>query len=140
MAIFWSSQTGGFYDTQIHAAIPFPSVEISQETWQNLLAGQGVGMQIVSDAAGYPTLIKPQPTKEQAAILFQHEVQAQLDAVAKEWGYASVADAASYISSKKRGTEAQKLIDWRDEVWDWAIPFVNQNISQIPAPPQKAST
>ena len=58
--MFYSKQTGGFYDTAIHGDnIPADAVEITDEEHQALLAGQSNGKRIVADAAGRPVLADP---------------------------------------------------------------------------------
>ena len=67
--MFYSKQTGGFYDTAIHGDnIPGDAVEITVEEHRALLTRQSNGKRIVADAAGYPTLQDPpQPTADQMA-------------------------------------------------------------------------
>lgn len=62
MSIFYSANTGGFYDSSIHGDnLPSDAVEISKSHHQSLLAGHSNGKQIVSDADGYPLLADPAP-------------------------------------------------------------------------------
>lgn len=56
--MLYSSLTGGFYDPAIHATgIPADAVEVTDEKYQELLAGQSAGFSISSTADGQPILV-----------------------------------------------------------------------------------
>ena len=58
--MFYSAQTGGFYDRAIHGYnIPPDAVEITAEQHAALIQGQTEGKRIVSDANGFPVLADP---------------------------------------------------------------------------------
>ena len=60
--MFYSAQTGGFYDRAIHGGkIPADAVEITVEEWHALLDGQSQGKIIVAGAGGKPELQYPPP-------------------------------------------------------------------------------
>ena len=60
--MFYSEQTGGFYDEAIHGdSIPADAVEITREQHAALLAGQSAGQLITADENGYPVLVDPPP-------------------------------------------------------------------------------
>lgn len=60
--MFYSAQTGGFYDRAIHGdKIPADAVEITREEWQALLDGQAQGKIIVAGKDGRPELRDPEP-------------------------------------------------------------------------------
>ena len=67
--MFYSKQTGGFYDTAIHGDnIPTDVVEITSEQHQALLEGQSQGKIISADKNGKPVLQDPPPpTTDQMA-------------------------------------------------------------------------
>ena len=77
--MFYSKQTGGFYDTAIHGDnIPADAVEITDEEHQALLEGQSNGKVIAADKNGKPVLKDPPtPTAE--------ELQAQKNAEARAY-------------------------------------------------------
>ncbi len=52
----------GFFDDSYGGFVPEGAVEISQETYLELLNGQAQGKQIIADNTGYPALIEPQPS------------------------------------------------------------------------------
>ncbi len=55
--MFYSAQTGGFYDREIHGdAIPADAVEITTTEHAALLAGQSAGQRIEADEHGRPVL------------------------------------------------------------------------------------
>ena len=80
--MFYSAQTGGFYDRAIHGDnIPADAVEITREEWLALLAGQAEGKMIVAGKDGKPELQDPPPpqpivpaqvTRRQAKLALHH--------------------------------------------------------------------
>ena len=62
--MFYSAQTGGFYDRAIHGDnIPADAVEITMDEWRALLDGQAAGKVIVAGKGGKPELQdQPPPT------------------------------------------------------------------------------
>ncbi|WP_092299320.1 phage tail assembly chaperone [Pseudomonas sp. NFIX28] len=50
---------GGFYNLKFHGFIPAGSVEVSDEDYQALTAGQEQGKWLVANDQGYPVLIDP---------------------------------------------------------------------------------
>ena len=52
----------GFFDDSYGGFVPEGAVEISQETYLELLNGQSQGKQIIADKTGNPVLIEPQPS------------------------------------------------------------------------------
>lgn len=100
MSMFYSKSTGGFYDDGIHSAaqIPADAVAITNQVWQDMLAGQAAGNLIVADATGHPTLQAPAaPTLVQV----QTEALANIDIAAEElralYITASPGQVATYI-------------------------------------------
>ncbi|PZP16500.1 MAG: hypothetical protein DI607_07190 [Sphingomonas hengshuiensis] len=69
----------------------------------------------VDAPAGAPGL----PLEEQMRL----EIQAVLDAKARERGYDSLASAVSYVTSTVPAWAAEALVlrDWRDAVWSYAL-------------------
>lgn len=62
--MFYSKSTNGFYNSEINGDnIPSDAVEITQEYYELLLAGQSDGKQIVGDGQGCPILIDPAPVE-----------------------------------------------------------------------------
>jgi hypothetical protein len=64
MTIYYSSLTGGFYNTDVHTTIPNNAVEIGEEYYSALLNKQSEGMRIVANEQGHPVviLVDPLPT------------------------------------------------------------------------------
>ena len=62
MTIFYSKKTGGFYDNQIHTALPEDAVEITAEYHAALLAGQAQGKTIMPGKDGKPVLATTAPS------------------------------------------------------------------------------
>ncbi|HHF5978639.1 TPA: hypothetical protein ACPPKW_001706 [Haemophilus influenzae] len=59
MTIYYKN---GFFDDTDGGFVPESAVEISQETYLELLNGQAQGKQIITDKTGHPALIEPQPS------------------------------------------------------------------------------
>jgi len=56
--IFFSKETSGFYNTKVHGVnMPDDAVEITEERYNALLAGQSEGQMITGDNSGVPGLI-----------------------------------------------------------------------------------
>ncbi|WP_432744977.1 hypothetical protein BV025_001875 [Haemophilus influenzae] len=59
MTIYYKN---GFFDDTDGGFVPESAVEISQETYLELLNGQSQGKQIIANKTGHPALIEPQPS------------------------------------------------------------------------------
>lgn len=60
--MYYSAQTGGFYDAAIHgAAIPADAVTITADEHAALIAAQYLGQRIVPDNDGHPIAVDPPP-------------------------------------------------------------------------------
>lgn len=56
----FSASTFGFYDPNINTNIPTDTMEITNEQYEALLAGQSSGQVISSDVSGNPVLDNPE--------------------------------------------------------------------------------
>ena len=95
--MFYSAQTGGFYDRAIHGYnIPPDAVEITAEQHSALLEGQSYGKIISADENGYPILVDPSPPSEsdlakkqiaeiEASITDRRLREAMLSTTGKSW-------------------------------------------------------
>lgn len=60
--MFYSKNTGGFYDAAIHGEnIPTDAVGITPAKHAELIVAQSAGQRIVGDADGYPIAVDPPP-------------------------------------------------------------------------------
>lgn len=78
MPIHFSAATGGFYDDNVHDALPDDALPISSERHRELLEGQMQGLVIVAHDSGAPVLRQPPPpTQEEllAALRVQRDRQ-----------------------------------------------------------------
>lgn len=65
--MYYAPSTGGFYATNIHAAIPTDAVSITSQEHAALLAAQTSGKRIVNDeATGRPVAVDNVPTLEES--------------------------------------------------------------------------
>ncbi|MFY8044685.1 MAG: hypothetical protein ACOVOD_17340 [Rhodoferax sp.] len=79
--MFYSAQTNGFYDAEIHEGnIPEDAVEITLEQYQELIDGSKQVRVISAGPDGYPILKDyPELTPEQAQKLLNAKARAYLD-------------------------------------------------------------
>ena len=138
--MLYSPSTGGFYDFVIHGnRVPTDCVEITQEYYLDLLAGQSAGQRIVADATGNPVLqAPPAPTAEDIIKSVQMAVQLHMDLAAKAAGYDDIKSAVTYAeepSVPKFQAEGQALRAWRSLVWEKCYAIMAQATSgEIPIP------
>lgn len=68
--MFYSANTGGFYEVAIHGEnMPPDVVEITTDKYEYLLSGQETGKLIVPDSDGFPILAyPPKPSKKSIII------------------------------------------------------------------------
>lgn len=112
---FYSASTGGFYTPDINPTMPTDVVEITEEYYQSLLAGQSEGLQIVADAQGYPILITPVPVPSTAA---QNQATASGILSATDW--TTIADVADPINSPYLENQ-DEFIAYRTEIRKVAV-------------------
>lgn len=69
----------------------------------------------------------PTETKEQAQQRLSPSITSAINDGAQEWGYDNIVSAVSYVTSTNPQyvKEAQALTKWRDDVWAWAIPALD---------------
>lgn len=87
---YYSKSTGSFYDDEINGDdIPQDVVEITDDTWMELLNGQAEGKIITADENGYPVLTDPPPLSHDELVqVAENERQRLLthaDAVMLDW-------------------------------------------------------
>lgn len=79
----------------------------------------------------------PKETKEQTQATCSSALTSAINDGAMQWGYDNIESAASYINSSNPQyvADSKALIAWRDQVWAWAIPKLN-NITPGTTPAQ----
>lgn len=120
--LFFSANTCGFYDSDIHGnAVPEDVVEITTDEHTALLTGQSAGLRIVADNSGRPVLDAPAKlSAKQIKKALIAAVQAHLDAAAATAGYDSILTACTYADEAavpKFRAEGRALRAWRSSVW-----------------------
>jgi hypothetical protein len=73
----------------------------------------------------------PSPKKADTIAIITREIGSILDQGAKAWGYDSIVSAVSYSASTnfQYAADARALIEWRDAVWQWAIPLLDNVVA-----------
>lgn len=117
--LYYSPQTGGFYDDEIHLSIPDVAVNITQDQRTKLLLGEAAGRIICADEKGFPILGDPEPLSDEALI-----------AQARQWRDIEI-DSLKWLRERHRDevdagrsttlTAAQsgELIDYVQQLRDW---------------------
>lgn len=69
----------------------------------------------------------PKETQQQAQDRLSPSVTSAINDGAQSWGYDSIESAVSYVTSSNPQyvAEAKAMSEWRDQVWEWAIPALN---------------
>lgn len=125
----FSPSVAGFFETEIHAAIPTDAVPVSEADYRSLLAGQATGLAIQAGADGYPILLEPPVTADQVLAGIKSVVQSHLDAAAAAAGYDDIRTAVTYAdepSVPKFQAEGQALRAWRSLVWDRCYQLLDE--------------
>jgi len=132
MTIYYSPSFAGFFDDEIHGAIPSDAVSISPETHANMLEKMYTGGSVSVTSESTIQLHDPIALDvTQLTKLCSDAIQSKIEEVARSWGYDSIISASTYLSSSvdKFKSEAGLLIAWRDAVWLWAATLKpEQNI------------
>jgi hypothetical protein len=92
------------------------------------------------------------PEVQSAMDTFSSYAQTHLDAVAREWGYDSVASCISYLGDPyaRFAAEALAMRNWRSEVWafldatgsaplPYVLPCQEEFLAMLPAAPARPS-
>jgi hypothetical protein len=116
--MFYSKQTGGFYDTAIHGDnIPNDVVEITAEEHQALIDGQSQGKLIQADANGRPVLVDPPKT---TAAEVWDRIKARRDAakaggvkVGTKWFHTDEASRIQYLALHMMGASIPANLQWK---------------------------
>lgn len=127
MKIFYSKETGGFYESEskaIKEGAVKDAVEITSAQHLALLAAQSAGKRIVADASGYPIAQDPPPppapTAEQIRADRVAAVYAHLNTAAQALGYDDIRAAVTYADEPavpKFQAEGRAFRAWRSLVW-----------------------
>lgn len=88
--LYYSAETTGFYDDDIHASMPADVVPVTAETHSQLMTAQSQGQMIVAGPDGTPIAVdRPPPTPEQAMA----DLRAQRDRLLLESDFSQFPDA-----------------------------------------------
>lgn len=94
---FYSRTTGQFYTLHVHSGnIPADAVEISLETYQQMLVGIASGKTVGTTDAGLPILVDPpDKTIEELTQAIITQIQSHLDTQARSFGYDDIKTAVT---------------------------------------------
>lgn len=112
---FYSASTGGFYNAEVNPTMPTDVVEIIEEYYQSLLQGQSEGLQIITDAQGYPILITPVPVPPTAA---QNKATASKLLSNTDW--TTIADVSSPVNNPYLANQ-DEFLAYRNEIRKIAV-------------------
>lgn len=143
MISFSPSVLGFFHDGV--AERPADAVDVSDERYAALMAGQAHGQRIVAGSGGAPELVDALPVPP--TTWAPGVVQRHLDNVAQRVGYDSIASAVSYAGEPavpRYQLEGQALRAWRSLVWHAAHAWLDANpsttqdqlLAALPAAPE----
>lgn len=154
---FYSRTAGQFYTLHVHGGnIPADSVEISDETYQQMLEGITAGKVVASTDDGFPILEDP-PDKTTVEVIQElvAQVQSHLDTQARSFGYDDIRTAVTYADEPavpKFQAEGQALRAWRSLVWGKCHSLLDevqsgmrgrmtpdQVVAELPPPPALAT-
>ncbi|WP_105888858.1 hypothetical protein [Haemophilus influenzae] len=135
MTIYYKN---GFFDDTDGGFVPESAVEISQETYLELLNGQAQGKQIIADKTGHPVLIDPQPSAAHELNLdtltweISPEKQTALFAQQKESLLNKLADKADQLKNSLLAGYPQTEIEsfYRQE--KEALAWQGDNLTETP--------
>ncbi len=120
--MFYSPETKGFY-TEGSPLIPDGAIEVSDEDYAALFAGQSIGQVIVPGEGGYPVLFDPRPVVTLDSV--KVELKSQIDAGAERerlkyitpgagqaMTYSQKADeAARFLANGNTGSSAYPMLE-----------------------------
>lgn len=139
--MFYSAQTGGFYDREIHGdTIPTDAIEITTAEHATLLTGQSAGQRIEADEHGRPVL-RDAPALDNDALADAARARRDELLTATEWivwrhrdeidaGHEAALSAADYSAllgyrQKLRDLPEQdgfpQIINWPAPPEDWLL-------------------
>ncbi|NWD56287.1 tail fiber assembly protein [Pseudomonas veronii] len=117
--LYYARTTGGFYDDEVHQAIPSDAVKITQDQRVELLKGEAEGRIISSDKKGLPILVDREPPSDEILI-----------AQARQWRDIEI-NSLNWLRERNRDevdagrpttlTSAQfgELLDYIQQLRDW---------------------
>lgn len=133
--IFYCSENNGFYSSQVHGdSIPKGAIEITNEEYEALKAGQSAGLIITANDQGEPILVNHPPlSKEQV----ESSARAARDeAIASSMWIAERHRSEVSIGTVSTITEQQyiQLLTYHQSLRDWPAQPGWPDIDMPPAP------
>lgn len=122
---FYSPDTRGFYQSDIHSIIPDDAIEISAEEYHQLANDQQNGMEITPGAGGRPVLTEPvidyvaqaQQVKNSLRLTADAEISWRQDAV--DAGIATAGETAALAEWKKYRVMLMRVDTSKAPVLEW---------------------
>lgn len=149
MPKLYSRSTGCCYDRKIHSVIPNDVIEISDETFYEVIARHVEGKVRSHDSKGYPILVDaPPPTDQQLRKQYEVAIQNHMDSTAQSAGYDDIYTVVTYAEEPsviKFQNDGKAFRKWRSLVWAYAyeqldlvlsgersIPTIDEFILELP--------
>lgn len=127
--LYFSGETSGFYDSEVHTEMPADAVEITEGERADVLAAMAPGKRIAAGPDGKPALVDDMATPAEVARM----VRRRRDALLRECDHTQMADYP--ISDEARAAWAiyrQALRDLPETITDaaavmWPAPPSQEN-------------
>ena len=125
MGLFYSAAKGGFFDDEIHSALPDDALELSRGQHTELMRLQGDGCIIVPNAQGFPVAVDPPPPSADERLAALRD---QRDKLLRASDYTQMPDLpigaelrAEWATYRQALRDLPALIDYLDEI-EWPTP------------------
>lgn len=136
----------GWYDKDIHKAIPTPHIEVSDEVWQKAISENANYVDVDTKTLLVKDFRTAKEIIEQQSIDINNTIQAYLDTKAKEFRYDNMMSARSYAGyTNPFQAEAQNLAVWASNCWvkageievavkagDRDMPTIDEVLAELP--------
>lgn len=134
MSIFFKD--GGFYLDQFNDSIPVGAVEITQETYDAMFAGQAAGQMIFIGEDGGPALMdKPLPSREVMVEIAEQNRQSLIDSAMQSVSVIQLKLQAGRTLTDTENARLNSVLDYIDAVnaIDTSIAPDDINWPEMPA-------
>lgn len=107
--LYYSADTKGFYDSEIHTIMPDDAVEITQEEYVSLLEGQTEGMEIIPDSNGHPAHKYPDEPPSELTV-------EMLRSMLRNTDYKALPDYQATKTAEENQANMAQRAEWREQL------------------------